>query len=61
MRKELISSIPANLIKEEKAEEKVITVSESIIEEKFKKLLSTIVSRVKTEIQEEEVEKSKIY
>ncbi len=61
MRKEPISSIPANLIKEEKAEEKVITVSESIIEEKFKKLLSTIVSRVKTEIQEEEVEKSKIY
>lgn len=61
MKKEPISSIPANLIKEEKTEEKVITVSESIIEEKFKKLLSTIVSRVKTEIQEEEMEKSKIY
>lgn len=61
MKKEPISSIPANLIKEEKTEEKFITVSESIIEEKFKKLLSTIVSRVKTEIQEEEMEKSKIY
>lgn len=46
---------------EEKAEEPSFIVEENLIEEKLKKLLPGLISKVKTEIEEEQSERSRIY
>ena len=46
---------------EEKVEEPSFIVEENLIEEKLKKLLPGLISKVKTEIEEEQSERSRIY